>query len=243
VGITIGAALYGFTPELVFGVFLYTLTFVYSAFLAPLETLLVASEQMEYPTLVAVIGQIGSAVLGAMVLINHWGYLALIGVGLLAMIPQIVFAAWAVRRHKLVSRPITVTPALWPKMIRAGVPFGMITLSLTIAFGIDTVILSRFYPAEDVGWYNAAYRLSMSLLFFFTGFSMAIVPTLSKAFVNEPGTVERWYYRSIKIIMLTSIPMAVGGMLVAGPLIHFLYGEQYAPAAQTFQIIVWTCRC
>ncbi|MCL6512055.1 MAG: oligosaccharide flippase family protein [Anaerolineae bacterium] len=139
IGITAGAALYGFTPELVLGVFLYTLTFIYSAFLAPMDSALVAAERMEYPTLIAVIGQIGSAVLGTIVLINGWGFLALIGVGLLAMIPQIVFAAWAIRRHKLVSRPIVVTPKIWSQLIRAGLPFGMITLSLTIAFGIDTV--------------------------------------------------------------------------------------------------------
>jgi O-antigen/teichoic acid export membrane protein len=238
-GITIAATLYGFTPELVFGVFLYTLTFVYSAFLAPLETVLVASERFEYPTIITVIGQIGTAILGAIVLINNWGYLALIGVGLLAMIPQILVAVWAVRRHRLATRPIKVTPGLWPKMIRAGLPFGMIALSLTIAFGIDTVILARFYPPDDVGWYNAAYRLSTSLLFMFTAFNTAIVPSLSKAFITEPGTVERWYYRSVKIIMLTGIPMALGGMLVADPLIRFLYGDQYAPAVQVFQIIVW----
>lgn len=239
VGITVGAALYGFTPELVLGVFLYTLTFVYSAFLAPMDAALVAAERMEYPTLIAVIGQIGSAALGAIVLINGWGFLALIGVGLLAMVPQILFAAWAVRRHKLVSRPIVVTPSLWPRLVRAGLPFGMITLSLTIAFSIDTVMLARFYPPEEVGWYNAAYRLSTSLLFLFTAFSTAIVPTLSKAFITEPGTVERWYYRSTKIILLVSIPMAVGGMLVADPLIHLLYGEQYAPSVLVFRIIVW----
>lgn len=239
ISITIGAALYGFSPELVLGIFLYTLTFIYSAILAPLDVLLVASERMEYPTLIAVIGQISSAVLGTIVLLNNWGFLALIGIGLLAMIPQILVAAWAVRRHRLISRPITMTPALWPKLIRAGLPFGMITLSLTIAFGIDTVILARFHPPEDVGWYNAAYRLSTSLLFIFTAFSTAIVPTLAKAFVTEPGTVERWYYRSTKVILLISVPMAMGGMLVADPLIHLLYGEQYAPAVQVFQIIVW----
>jgi len=239
IGITAGAALYGFTPELVLGVFLYTLTFIYSAFLAPMDSALVAAERMEYPTLIAVIGQIGSAVLGTIVLINGWGFLALIGVGLLAMIPQIVFAAWAIRRHKLVSRPIVVTPKIWSQLIRAGLPFGMITLSLTIAFGIDTVILARFYPPEEVGWYNAAYRLSTSLLFLFTAFSTAIVPTLSKVFVTEPGTVERWYYRSTKIILLISVPMAVGGMVVADPLIHLLYGEQYSPSVPVLRIIIW----
>ncbi len=239
VGITFGAVLYGFKPELVLGVFLYTLTFIYSAFLAPMDAALVASERMEYPTLIAIIGQISSAALGTIVLINGWGFLALISVGLLAMIPQILFAVWAVRRHRLVSRPVIVTPTIWPQLIRAGLPFGMITLSLTIAFSIDTVMLARFYPSEEVGWYNAAYRLSTSLLFLFTAFSTAIVPTLSKAFITDPDTVERWYYRSTKVILLISIPLAVGGMLVADPLIHLLYGEQYAPSVLVFQIIVW----
>lgn len=221
IGITAMAAVFGFREQLLLGVLLYTLTFICSAFLAPLDTLVVAAERFEYQTAMLVVGQIATVLLGAVVLINNWGFVALIAVGLLAMFPPIFVGVWAARRHRLVSRPISIAPQLWPGLIRAGLPFGVISLALTIAFSIDSVMLSRWNPPEVVGWYNAAYQLAKSLLFLFSGFSVAIVPTLSKAYVHEPETVARWYYRSVRVILLLGLPIAVGGMVVARPLIHF----------------------
>jgi O-antigen/teichoic acid export membrane protein len=100
-------------------------------------------------------------------------------------------------------------------------------------------MLSRTQPPEVVGWYNAAYNLTGSLLFIFGGLSVAMVPTLTKAYWTDTGLVHRWYARSVKFILLLGLPMATGGSLVALPLFLFLYGESFTPAAFTFKIIVW----
>lgn len=239
VGITLTAVAYGYPPELVGGVALYTLTFVWAAIQAPIETLLTANEKFNFVTSMSVVGQISTIFLGAIVLYNDWGFLALISVGLIAMLPPIALGSWAIRRHHLVQRPFVVTVRSWPTMVRRGLPFGFISLSLTIAFTVDSVMLSRFAPVEVVGWYNAAYNLARSLLFFFEGISTAMVPTLSRAYLTDIALVRWWYFRSVKVIMLMGLPLATGGTIVALPLFHFLYGEQYLPAVLAFQIIVW----
>lgn len=73
IGITAMAAVFGFREQLLLGVLLYTLTVIYSAFLAPLDTLVVAAERFEYQTAMLVVGQIATVLLGAVVLINNWG--------------------------------------------------------------------------------------------------------------------------------------------------------------------------
>jgi len=239
VGITVGAMGYGYSSELVLGVALYTLTFVWASLQAPVETLLTANEKFNYVTSMSVIGQISTITMGAVVLYNDLGFLALIAVGLLAMVPPILMGLYAVRRHRLVHLPIALSVKSWPDMIRRGLPFGFISLSLTIAFTVDSVMLSRFEPPEVVGWYNAAYHLARSLLFFFDGISVAMVPTLSRAYLSDTILVQRWYFRSVKVILLMGLPIATGSTIVALPLFLFLYGEQYLPAVLAFQIIVW----
>lgn len=239
VGITLGAMAYGYSPELVLGVALYTLTFVWASLQAPVETLLTANEKFNYITSMSVLGQISTIALGAVVLYNDWGFLALIAVGLLAMAPPTLVGLYAVRRHRLVHLPIALNLRSWPDMIRRGLPFGFISLSLTIAFTVDSVMLSGFKPPEVVGWYNAAYNLARSLLFFFDGISVAMVPTLSRAYLSDTVLVQRWYFRSVKFILLMGLPIATGSTIVALPLFLFLYGEQYLPAVLAFQIIVW----
>lgn len=239
VGITAGARAMGYSSALVWGVFLYTWTFVLSAIEAPLEVVLAAHERLDYVTGLTILAQLTTTVVGASVLYAGGGFVALIAVGLGAMLPQIGLAVWLVRRHQfLVGRPM-VTPRQWPRFIRAGLPFGLISLALTIAFSIDTVMLSRVVSPNEVGWYNVGYGLVRSVVALLTAFSVAMVPSLSKIYATDTAQVERWYYRSVKFILLLSTPMAVGGMLVAFPLFAFLYTPDFKPAALGLQILIW----
>ena len=237
--ITLAAILAGYSSYIVWGIALYALTFLLSAFEAPLEMLLIANERFDATTLLNIVGQLSFAVLGTIVLFAGYGMNVLVATGLVAMLPQIASAVQIVRRNRLLDFRPAVAPHIWPQLIRGGLPFAMISLSLIIAQSIDTVILSWFWPDEAVGWYNAAYRLAISLLFLFDGFRTAIVPTLSRSFVTDQAVVNRWYYRSVRAIALVALPMAVGGTLVARPLLTMLYGQEFEPAALIFQVIVW----
>lgn len=238
-GITLAAAFTGYSRELILAIFLYTVTFFLAAFEAPMETLLTANERLDVVSILGIVNQVMFVILGAAFLLSGMSFTWLIVASLIAMIPQISLAIWSIKRNHLEPFPVSINPRLWPGLIRSGIPFGLISLALTITFSLDTVLLSRFQPDYVVGWYKAAYNLEISLLFFFTGFSVAIVPTLSKAYLHNKQSVELWYYRAVKFIMMMSLPVATGGMLVAYPLIRFLYTNQFMPAAQALQVIIW----
>ncbi|MBN2500163.1 MAG: flippase [Anaerolineales bacterium] len=238
-GITVAASVVGYTEELILGVFVYTLTFLMSAIESPLETLLTANERLDYIAALQVIGKISFVTIGSIFLFSGLNFVWLIGAGVLGMTPQIIFAIWVVRRFELLPREIEITPAIWPSILRAGVPFGVIALTLSIASSIDTVMLSIFRPDYVVGWYNVAYGLVFSISFLALGFLDAIVPSLSRAYTEDPEAVEQWHFRSIKFTFMFSIPTAVGGMLIAYPLIRFLYTDQFLPSALGLQILIW----
>jgi O-antigen/teichoic acid export membrane protein len=229
----------GYTPELVFGIFLYTTGFYLSAIDAPLRTVISASERLDYVTIVRFLGNITNVLLGTLFLFGGLGYLWLIMASILSILPQIAVEIWVIVRYRLMDFSFPLNPRQWPGLVRWGLPFGIISLALTVAFSIDTVMLSMFVSDEEVGWYNVAYNLVRALMIFFSGFSVAIVPSLSRTFVQDTATVERWYQKSVKFMLLISVPIAVGGMLLAAPLIRFLYTPEYAPAALALQILIW----
>jgi O-antigen/teichoic acid export membrane protein len=237
--ITSVASAVGYAPELVLGIFIYTFGFLLSAIDIPLDTVLWANERMDYLTLMNVLAQVVFITFGALFLIAGFSFIWLIIASLLSIIPRIIIAILAIRKHGLLKLNIPIQPQLWLPLIKAGIPFGLISLALTIDYSIDTLMLERFVPVNEVGWYNVAYRLSMSLIIFFSGFSVAIVPSLSRTYVEDKKGVERWFYRSVKFIILSSIPLAVGGMLVATPLITFLFTEEFLPSALALRIIIW----
>lgn len=239
IGITLGGVVAGYSQELVLGIFIYTFSFLLAAFLAPLATVLTAYERLDYITGMNILGRVIFMVLGALFMFNGWGFIALIITNLLGMPFQIGLAVWAARRQQLTLYPIQIEPRVWLPMMRAGLPFGLISLTLTIAFSIDTVMLSLYQPEHVIGWYNVAYNLVFSLMFFVSGFKEAIVPSLSRTYAQDPGQVERWYYYSVKSLAILSIPIAVGGTLIAFPLIRFLYTDEFLPSALALQILIW----
>jgi O-antigen/teichoic acid export membrane protein len=239
VAITGGAVAVGYAPALVLGIFIYTCGFLLSAIDMPLDTVLWANERMDYLTLMNVISQMTFIIFGALFLFSGFSFIWLIIASLISILPRILIGLWATAKHKLLSFRFEIDPRLWPRLVRAGLPFGLISLALTIDFSVDTLMLERFVSDNEVGWYNVSYGLTRSLLFFFSGFSVAMVPSLSRTYVENREAVQSWYYRSVKFIIMSSLPLAVGGMLVATPLIGFLYTEEFMPSALALRILIW----
>jgi O-antigen/teichoic acid export membrane protein len=237
--ITSIAYVVGYAPELILGIFIYTFGFLLSAIDMPLDTVLWANERMDYITLMNVLAQVVFITFGALFLFAGLSFIWLIIASLLSIIPRITVGILAIRKHGLLTLTFPIKPKLWLPLIRAGIPFGLISLALTIDYSVDTLMLERFVPDSEVGWYNVAYRLSLSLIIFFSGFSVAMVPSLSRTYVEDQKAVERWYYRSVKFIILSSLPLAVGGMLVSYPLIVFLFTEEFLPSALALRILIW----
>ena len=237
--ITFSAVLLNYSQEIVLGIFIYTLTFLLAAFQSPLQLLLTANERFDYVTIMNIIGQLLFIVFGVCFLFSGLSYVWLIVAGVVNFIGQIIIGFKAASSLNLIETPVQISVRTWPQLIKNGIPFGIISLSLTIAFSVDTIILSRYVQNNEVGWYNVAYNLIFSILFISSSFKDAMTPSLAKAFVKSPDEVEKWYFRTVKAIMLVSLPIAVGGMLLAGKVVQFLYSESYLPASLALRIIIW----
>jgi len=237
--ITIAGWLFGYSDDIVLGIGIYTITFLFSAVLQPLMSLLTAESRFDYVTTINVVGRILFMGFSVLALLAGGGFIWLL-IGALLPIPiQIGLVVILIRRLDPMSLALEVTPALWGRMIRSSLPFGINTLMLTIALGIDTVILSIFEPDYVVGWYNVAYGLILSINFIFQGFRDAILPTLTRVYETNPEVVRVWFYRTVRVILMLSIPIAIGGAIISFPLIKFLYSKEFLPSALGFQILVW----
>jgi O-antigen/teichoic acid export membrane protein len=229
----------GYSEEIIFGILVYTSSFILAAFSVPLGSVLAADERLGINTIANIVGQLTFIVLGSIFLYTGMSFIWLIIANLLSLIPRIIISIWTIRRLHVSDLPFQLDPKLWPHIIRSGIPFGIVSLMLMIALSIDTVMLSWFTTEETVGFYNVSYNLVIAMMVFFGGFKEAIVPSLSKVYVKDPTQVEKWYYHSVKMIAIISIPITVGGFLIAYPLIRFLYTDAFLPSALGLQILIW----
>ncbi len=233
------AVIVGYDRVLVLSTLVLSLTYVLAALLAPLHTIFTSHERYDLWTTSQIVGQVGTVVVGLLVLWLGGGLIALIAVGLIVMPVQILYCALILRRTKFGPIPFRFNPRAVGDFLRASRPFALTSLALAVSFSIDTFLLSLLKSSETVGWYSAAYRLVPTMVSILGGFLTVITPTLARAYTSDRESVHAWTRTSTKWLMIFSLPLAMGTSLLAKPIITLLYGASFAPAAAVLAIIAW----
>jgi O-antigen/teichoic acid export membrane protein len=234
-----GAVLLGYSSAFILATALYCAGYFFQAVIMPLAAIIGGYERLDILSVLAVTGQIIYIIAGVITLVLAPNYVWLIAASLINMPIVIVALIWLVRRYKVTPPAFKLNPGTWWALIRAGFPFGINQVSLTLAYRFDTLVLNSYVASQVIGWYNASYNFSRSLTTFAAAFSTALVPTLAREHATNPENVHIWYYRSFRLLLFTGLPLAVGGSLLADKLIPFIYGEAFAPASLAFAILVW----
>lgn len=236
---TIGAIIHPYPPEIVLGIFLYTLTYLFSAIQVPLAGLIAGNERLDITSVFDVIGQVIFLVTGSIFLFAGFDYVWLVVASFLNFPVLIFMSIRVIRRNHFTPPKFKVNTRHWLRLIAAGLPFGFIQLALSFSFQVDTIILSNFVSTTHVGWYNIAYSLVFTFMTITRAFNVAILPTLARQHAADPEATRPWYYRSVKMIMFLSLPIATGITLISRDLANTLYGSENLPAAIILAIIIW----
>lgn len=239
--VTIGAAqiLTDYSSDMILGIGLYTITYFFSMFIAPLGSLLTGNERVDIASVLNVVMQVSFMIVAGTFLLLNLGFVWLVLAGPLTMPLVLILHVWAVRRYKIGPPRFRINPRMWWSVLKAGLPFAFIQLAITFALRIDTIVLSGYVSDEMIGWYNTAYNLTLTLTGFAVSFNNALFPTLTREHENNPEIVRPVYYRLVKMLMFISLPIAVGGMLTSGKIVEFLYKPDIFPAAIPLAILVW----
>ncbi len=124
------------------------------------------------------------------------------------------------------------------RMIRSGVPYFLWAIFGIIYFRIDAVLLSLFAPDSVVGWYGAAYRFFDVLMFLPSIFTQALYPIVTRLSKDEPESMVTTTRRSIELLFLTSLPIAIGMILFARPIVQLLLGlPAFEPSISVLQLL------
>lgn len=104
---------------------------------------------------------------------------------------------------------------------------------------VDIIMLGWWYPPEEIGYYSASQRIVQILSTLPALITTGAFPLISRL-IKEQNTelLSRLTTKFMSIFFLISLPIAVGGFLLAAPIITFVYGASYIFAAVAFQILI-----
>jgi O-antigen/teichoic acid export membrane protein len=139
----------------------------------------------------------------------------------------------ATRRLPVEIRPEVIRPLL----PRAGALVLSALLGILI-YNADFIFLRVFRDAAAVGYYNAAYTLVTFFLNVGTAYSLSLLPSLTRL-SSVRREQEHLYAGAMAQVFAAGLPVALGGTLLAGPIIALLYGAGYSAGAEPFRLLIW----
>jgi O-antigen/teichoic acid export membrane protein len=126
------------------------------------------------------------------------------------------------------------------RVTREALPIGIAFVALTILFRIDMTMLAIFKPAREVGQYGAAYKLLETTAFFGWAVNVAVLPALARLSPSTSPTVGFVYQRGLKLLIAITLPVAVGAVVLATPIVSLVYGSQYHRASVALALLAAT---
>lgn len=137
-------------------------------------------------------------------------------------------------RLRVALRPEAIRRLLsrsWPLVLHA-------LLGLAI-FNSDFIFLRGFRDSTAVGLYAAAYTLISFFLNLGAAYTMTLLPVVTRL-RGDAGASKALYDGAMAQVLMGAIPVAVGGFLVAGPVVTLVFGEGYLGSAGPLAILIWT---
>lgn len=116
------------------------------------------------------------------------------------------------------------------RVLRASFPYFMSGVFLVFYMQVDIIIISLLVDERAVGWYGAADQLFGTLLFIPTVFITAVFPALSRLYAQAADALPKLMRKSWDMLMLLAIPIGLGLLVVADPLVVLLFGGEFAPS-------------
>jgi O-antigen/teichoic acid export membrane protein len=127
----------------------------------------------------------------------------------------------------------------WGLMLRKSLPLGLGTMLGQISINLAPLVLALLMTNVEVGLYSAASKLIFFLLMFDRVLGVMLLPAAARLQAASPDQVANRLGEALKWIVLTALPLCLGGMIVAEDIIRVVYGEPFLPAAGLFSILIW----
>jgi O-antigen/teichoic acid export membrane protein len=233
------ANLGNYSQETTITIYIASLSVIVAVFPGIFSSIFQAYEKMEYPSV--------NMILTGIILFSGTLFLISKGLGVIEFAVLNVAAGVIVLAYSLivyswkVSLPkIEFEINFWKKIMKESLPIGMISLSGMLYTYLDSIILSLLQPMEVVGWYSAAYRLMLVLLFIPTAVNVAVFPVMSKYFLSAPDALKLLYERYFKLMIIIGIPIGFGTIVLAYKFILLIFGPAYNNSTIALQILIWT---
>jgi len=127
---------------------------------------------------------------------------------------------------------------LWRPLVRQAIPLGVATVMITIYYQVDSVLLLQIAGTRETGLYGAAYGFLSPLTFLPAAVMGSFFPVLSAIHKRDPERTRRLVQVCADVMAVIGLPILAGAIALSGPIIHLIYGGEFARADGLLPILM-----
>lgn len=127
----------------------------------------------------------------------------------------------------------------WGSLLRQALPMGFAFVMAGLYQNFDTIMLGFMRSSEEVGYYNAASKMVLLIVSMGAAYYTTIFPVISNYYKTSLASLHRLLSLTAKLMVTISLPLAVGGTMLAEPIMNFIYHAEYSGGIIALQILIW----
>lgn len=223
-------------PRLMLISFAYALVAILGGLSAQHSALL--NRQMKFQILsrITIISSLLSLLVGLLLAYLGYGYWAVVAISVVSTFVQAVllwfFCSWRPSFKRITKEVKSYL------QFGAGVTgFNMVNY---FSRNLDNILIGKFIGAGPLGLYSKAYQLLMLPISQLRDPLNAVGTPALSSLVKDPDKYRKYYNEYVFLLSFFSMPIVVFLFVCAHPLILLILGENWASAAEIFQLLAIT---
>ena len=127
----------------------------------------------------------------------------------------------------------------WRSLIEQALPLGGGSILSTISINLPILVIGIILTNSDAGIFSAANKLVFFLLMLDRVFGALLIPASARLHNQSPELLSSTLKLALKWILITTLPICVGGTILADKIVLTVFGMQYTSAIDIFRILIW----
>lgn len=146
---------------------------------------------------------------------------------------------WIIFKKEIKTLKIRFNLTNAKDIIRSSMPIGIGSILGSLTVNLPTLAIGIFLTNYEVGIFSAAIKFVFFLLMFDRVLSTIFLPASTRLLISSPDSLINMMRQARKWIVIITLPICIGGTLLADKIIMAVFGSAYLPAAMIFKILIW----